>query len=141
MWVLTRQRFLGFIQRNGLHETKQSKWTGKGGRELLGSPDSVYDLGKLIIGLDESFAPGFIVWKSNGVLVPMEEGFGACVSHAVWLGSGLDSYSGIMTSHLTEFINSVNGTLDLSVTQGPERDFARDMLHKIDKGWSAFTLC
>jgi hypothetical protein len=27
--------------------------------------------------------------------------------------------------------------LDLSVTQGPEQDFARDLLDKIDKGWSA----
>ena len=81
--------------------------------------------------------PALLFAKSNGMLAPMEEGFGACVSHAAWLGSGLDSYSGIMTSHLTEFIDSVNGTLDLCETQGPEQDFARDMLDKIDKGWSA----
>jgi hypothetical protein len=81
--------------------------------------------------------PVLLFGKPNGVLAPMEEGFGACGSHAEWLGSGLDSYSGFMTSHLTEFIDSVTGTLDLSLTQGPEQDFARDLLDKIDKGWSA----
>jgi hypothetical protein len=81
--------------------------------------------------------PALLFGKANGVESPMEEGFGACDSHAEWLGSGLDSYSGIMISHLTEFIDSVNGTLDLSVNQGPEQDFGRDMLDRIDKGWSA----
>jgi hypothetical protein len=40
-------------------------------------------------------------------------------------------------SSIMEFIDSVSGTLDLSVNQGPEQDFARDMLDRIDKGWSA----
>jgi hypothetical protein len=81
--------------------------------------------------------PALLFGKANGVLAPMEEGFGACGSHVEWLWSGLDSYSGIMTSYLTEFIDSMTRTLDLSVTQGPEQDFARDLLDKIDKGWSA----
>jgi hypothetical protein len=54
--------------------------------------------------------PALLFGKSNGILAPMEEGFCACGSHAEWLGSGLDSYSVTMTNHLTEFIDSVNGT-------------------------------
>jgi hypothetical protein len=81
--------------------------------------------------------PALMFGKANGVLAPMEEGFGACNSHAEWLGSGLDSYSVLMTNHLTEFIDSVTGTLDLSTTQGAGHDFARELLDKIEKGWSA----
>ena len=67
----------------------------------------------------------------------MEDGFGACGSHAEWLESGLDSYSSLMSTHLSGFIDSVNGILDLSPVLGPAEDFARDMLDKVDKGWSA----
>jgi hypothetical protein len=43
-----------------------------------------------------------------------------------------------MTNHLTEFIDSVTGMLDLCEIQGPEHDFVRELLDKIDKAWSAF---
>jgi hypothetical protein len=68
----------------------------------------------------------------------MEEGFGACLSHAAWLGSGLGSYSTLMTNHLTEFIDSVTGMLDLCEIQGPEHDFARELLDKIEKACRRF---
>ena len=81
--------------------------------------------------------PALLFAKSNGALAAMEDGFGACDSHAAWLGSGLDSYSSLMSTHLSGFIDSVNGILDLSTVQGPADDFARDMLDKVDKGWTA----
>jgi hypothetical protein len=43
-----------------------------------------------------------------------------------------------MTNHSTGFIDSVTGMLDLCEIQGPEHDFARELLDKIDKAWSAF---
>jgi hypothetical protein len=58
-------------------------------------------------------SPGLLFEKAKGVLAAMEEGFRACLSHAAWLGSGLDSYSTLMTNHLTEFIDSLTGMLDL----------------------------
>jgi hypothetical protein len=81
--------------------------------------------------------PALLFGKPNGTLAAMEEGFGACGSHTEWLGTGLDSYSTLMTNHLTEFIAGVNGTVDLSTTIGPEHDFSRELLDKVDKGWSA----
>jgi hypothetical protein len=82
--------------------------------------------------------PALLFGKPNGILAAMEEGFGACGSHAEWLGTGLDSYSTLMTNHLTEFISGVNGTVDFSTTIGPEHDFARELLlDKVDKEWSA----
>jgi hypothetical protein len=82
--------------------------------------------------------PELLFEKTKGVLAAMEEGFGACLSHTAWLCSLLDSYSTLMTNHLTEFIDSVTGMLDLCEIQGPEHDFARELLDKIDKAWSAF---
>jgi hypothetical protein len=81
--------------------------------------------------------PALMFGKANGVLARMEEGVGACSLHAEWLGSGLDSYLVLMTNHLTEFMDSVTVTLDLNTTQGPVHDFARELLDKIEKGWSA----
>jgi hypothetical protein len=86
-----------------------------------------------LLGSMSHLRPALLFEKTKGVLAAMEEGFGACLSHAAWLGSGLDSYSTLMTNHLTEFIDSVTGMLDLCGDQGPEHDFARELLDKIDK--------